>query len=307
MKKIFTYAFCALIGSSFAGCSDSDEILEPTRQEENFYKVPDDATGPEAEVRRKFYNDNKVNLLFSDVLRREYLGKDAFGDDVWKEEKIDFRYNVTSYNENVEYSWELFDNDSDKSRAAELISRYLMPHFGEKLRPFSIMAVKTLTSTDYYGPAEVKTVNNVSCRAVSVGEIMDEAVTDQQIEEYFKEVCKDILNVKISNLYQSAPEFEEFRALSSVYLGKYISSVAPEWDGINMSIIYNLGYIGFFNLYYPAYDMFHMYGNDDFKDFFNLAFDYTPDEVEEMYGEYPKVMTKYRAVRDAFLSAGYVF
>ena len=53
--------------------------------------------------------------------------------------------------------------------------------------------------------------------------------------------------------------------------------------------------------------MFHMYGNDDFKDFFNLAFDYTPDEVEEMYGEYPKVMTKYRAVRDAFLSAGYVF
>ncbi len=81
----------------------------------------------------------------------------------------------------------------------------------------------------------------------------------------------------------------------------------PEWDGINMSLIYNLGYIGFFNLGYPAYDMFYMYGTDDFNDFFNLAFDHSVEEVEEMYGEYPKVMVKYNSVKDAFISVGYVF
>ncbi|MBP3304304.1 MAG: hypothetical protein J6L68_05570 [Muribaculaceae bacterium] len=305
MKKTILYTLCAIIGLSFAGCSDSDEVLEPTGQEENFYKVPDDATGPEADMRRKFYNDTKVNLLFSDVLKREYVGKDAFGEDVWKENKIDFRYNVTSYNEYIEYGLEFLESDQDKSRAVELMTKYLMPHFGEKLRPFSILVAKSLTSTDYNGTKDIKTVNNVSCRAIAVGDIMD--ATDAEAEEYFKEVCKDMLNTKVSSMYQNAPEFEEFRQLSGAYLNKYISSVVPEWDGINMSLIYNLGYIGFFNLGYPAYDMFYMYGTDDFNDFFNLAFDYSVEEVEEMYGDYPKVMVKYNSVKDAFISVGYVF
>ncbi len=47
MKKTILYTLCVIIGLSFAGCSDSDEVLEPTGQEENFYKVPDDAIGPE--------------------------------------------------------------------------------------------------------------------------------------------------------------------------------------------------------------------------------------------------------------------
>ena len=75
MKKTIIYGLLAVIGLSSVACSDDEELLEPTRIEDNHYRVSDDETGPEADLRREFFDKTKVNLLFSNILRRTYVGK----------------------------------------------------------------------------------------------------------------------------------------------------------------------------------------------------------------------------------------
>lgn len=65
MKKTIIYGLLAVIGLSSVACSDDEELLEPTRIEDNHYRVSDDETGPEADLRREFYDKTKVYLLFS--------------------------------------------------------------------------------------------------------------------------------------------------------------------------------------------------------------------------------------------------
>lgn len=125
MKKYFIYAFLAIMSAVMISCSDDEEILEPTvGYPDNEFAVPDDAIGPEAEKRRDFYASTGINLLYSEVLSREYVGLDAFGDEVWKENKVDFRYNLTSMSD-MGPEFVEFESIEDKKAAAEFVEQYI--------------------------------------------------------------------------------------------------------------------------------------------------------------------------------------
>ena len=61
------YVIGLLLFACLWACSD-DDYLNNDAGEVNFFAVPDDATGEEADLRRSFFDETGVYLLFSDTL-----------------------------------------------------------------------------------------------------------------------------------------------------------------------------------------------------------------------------------------------
>lgn len=304
MKKTIIYGLLAVIGLSSVACSDDEELLEPTRIEDNHYRVSDDETGPEADLRREFFDKTKVNLLFSNILRRTYVGKDAFGDDVWHDETIDFNYNITNYGVSL-YDFEFFDTDEEKIAAAEIVEKCILDHFSEPLRPFSVLAAKKLlyAKYDYQKLQPAGTFANMSCRAINVGDVMDMSI--EEADDFYKSVRKTML---LSMISYRDDAFEEYRELAGQYAGTRVTDVIPDWDGTDETLLYEYGFLQVnFSWNPPQYDTFCDMQYDFEYDFYPMVMDYSPEEVEEMYGDYPMIIQKYNAVRNGIMSLGYVF
>lgn len=65
-----------------SACSE-EEDLNPSGIKENYFEVPEDAMDPESVLRRNFYEQEKIYLLFNDTLRHEQIGTDRYGNVVY--------------------------------------------------------------------------------------------------------------------------------------------------------------------------------------------------------------------------------
>lgn len=102
--------------------------------------------------------------------------------------------------------------------------------------------------------------------------------------------------------------FEEYRELAGQYAGTRVTDVIPDWDGTDETLLYEYGFLQVnFSWNPPQYDTFCDMQYDFEYDFYPMVMDYSPEEVEEMYGDYPMIIQKYNAVRNGIMSLGYVF
>lgn len=306
MNKYIIYCFLVLSAVSLSSCNDDDELLEPsTGIVDNKFAVPADATGPEADLRRQFYADNGTFLMFTDLLSHEYQGKDAYGDDVYKDEYIDFRYNLTSMND-VAPEFVFIDDIESKKEAASLIEDYIFPHLGGKLMPFSILVVESLRVPRYgtYGNlTKGITYSCWRCRAIATGEWL--ALPDDEKAEYSKSILKAIVSGVFNSLSDEADEFME---LSYEHSGEYVTDIYPDWDRSDMSQLYELGYLSYFSWSEDdPYDDEFPTASTDFTNFYNAVMDREEEDFMQEYGGYPKIVTKYNIIRNAILALGYKF
>jgi len=66
MNKIYYFLFLSLL----LGACTKEDALEPTGANDDYFTVPATATDPESVMRREFYEETGVHLLFNDTLRR---------------------------------------------------------------------------------------------------------------------------------------------------------------------------------------------------------------------------------------------
>lgn len=310
MKNYIIYGLIAVMTLSLSSCADDSEILEPTvGVVDNKFAVPDDATGPEAELRRKFYADNGSYLLFSDLIGHEYVGKDAFGQDVYKDEYIDFNYNLTSMND-AEIPYDFLESIEEKSMATSLIETYIYPHIkGGKLTPFSILLVKNLKAPKYgtYGAlVEVPSFSCWRCLAISVGNSEGDWMNlpDNEKSDYATKILKNIIMDKLS---YSSPEVEGFSDLSYEYAYEYLSDLYPDWDR-DMTIVYELGYMRYFEGWGgDPYDDSLPSPANDFSDYIDYILTHSQEDFMAEFGMYPRMVSKYNIVRDGLIAVGYKF
>ena len=305
MKKYYIYGLLALSAVALSSCSDDEELLEPTANYiDNKFMVPDDATGPEAELRRQFFADNGIYLIYDDLLSRESVGTDANGQEIWQEERVDFLYDLTAYGTSAP-KFDLLDNQEDKEAAAELIEKYILPHIeGGALRPFSVLPVKTLQTYQYknykYGYYDAYTVSCWRCLAIATEEW--EQAEDDEKETIAATILKDFLSTRFT--YQSA-SVKDFYDLSMEYSGYYMDEIYDDWeDDPDISRAYEIGFLymnsGWWGEYLP-------YTQDDFNSYFDMVLSKSEAEVNEEYGDYPMIIKKYEIVRNALISLGYKF
>lgn len=277
-------AMAAAVG--FTGCSDSEDILEPSNEKfDNPFAVPDGMTGPEAEIRRDFFKNTGIYLIFNDTLRTY---TDRFG--VERTELVDFDYTFTGSPTHPNRRFEYIENTEEMKIVADLIAENLAPRIKDgQFRPFSIIPLKDMATQNYSGAKweDKKTFTNFRCLAVNVDPILD-AETPEDAVNAVNDVIIDLINSKISVWDASMDEFfESVDELSSEYISDYID----DWDR-DITQVNELGFLRFYESWSISYDYFPNRKND-FADYLDLVIKKTSAEVEELYGEYPVIMNRY--------------
>lgn len=85
-RNLFRYYFCLLLvgmAGLFVSCGKED-LLTPSGNDTNFFTPADDDHSQVAELRRKFYEETGVYVLFSDTLRHVQNGVNANGQPVYE-------------------------------------------------------------------------------------------------------------------------------------------------------------------------------------------------------------------------------
>ena len=130
-RNILHLAGIFLLGAAtlFTACGEED-ALTPSGNELNSFLPDESDHSPVAELRRSFYEETGIYLLFSDTLRHVQTGTDEQGRPVYDTEMVDFNYNLNGdggYNLRMEYYTTL---EEMQAAARTFIDEYL-PHTGE--------------------------------------------------------------------------------------------------------------------------------------------------------------------------------
>ncbi|MCM1050762.1 MAG: hypothetical protein NC349_02265 [Paenibacillus sp.] len=301
MNKYIIYGFMLLSGVFATSCSDDEEILEPS-DNVNLFAVPDDATGLEAELRRNFFKETGTYLMFNDLLSHTVIGKDAYGNDVYKDEYIDFTFNLTSSGGNPPI-FEYITDDNAKETATNLFLEYIYPHVkGSSLLPYSVLLVDNLQVSGYYGYEEASTTSCWRSLAVAMGDMLN--TSDDDVAVYARTALKELVSAKFNSY---SDEAEEFMDLSYEYAGEYLTDYYEDWDRSDITPVYEMGYLSYIQSRRGPQNDYLPYAYNDFDDFYDAVMDRDEADFMAEFGDYPMIVTKYNIIKNAILSLGYKF
>ncbi len=310
MKNLFKYGMMLLMGIMlWTACSEEEE-LTPTGGEKNWFAVQDNDKSAGAELRRAFYKETGVHLLFNDTIRKINLGKDGYGDDIWDIETIDFAYELTA-TKTLDLQINYLDN-ADYQVATDFLNKYVISRLekGGSLFPYSILLTSLLEARDYsfYPYEPVKTVTSIRCLGISVGEVA--SMTDEERKTYAIDVLADLVASKTTG--ESDSRLASFYALTAncyynyygTMMQHYMEDLVSDWDR-DLTKVYALGLLGYDEpySYYISYDRVPT-KIDDLKHFLKAVLSTTQKEFETTYADYPILIERYDILRKVVLEMG---
>lgn len=303
MKKFNIILTSAVVAGAamFTACSDGTETLLPSDAQENFFDVPADATGEEAQLRRDFRDKNGIFLLFQDTL---FVGTDKFG--IQRKETIDLGWTLTAYDD-TEMQFEYYDDIDEMKSAVQIVEKYILPHIqGTSLSPYSVLMLKNLKKKSSKKFKVAETVKSFRCLAMNTG-LFEDAGDDDEI----KDIAANIMYAAISESLPStgSDEMAPYYAIGDGCYGKRIKSKVSGWaKNPDITRLYEMGFISYEadEDDDPSYDYFYSKANDR-NEFVKVMLRMSPEQFREKYGEYQLVMTKYEIMYNILTDIGYKF
>lgn len=305
MNKFAIYGLLLFSAMQFAACSD-EEALTPSHADDDLFSVPVTATDPVSELRREFYKETGIHLLFTEDLNPTVIGKDKDGNPVLRENKIDFKWNYNNYNDYLEYEAE-YITDIDAMRiAADEFKKAVLPHIeGSSIAPYSVLLVSDLKSrTSSWDPWETYTLACWRCLGVNVGGWID-TETEEETAEWTYGVCKSLVNAKFNYSSSEASEWIDLSYESGC--GEYISDLIEDWDR-DETKVYELGFLTYYEDWRDRLNYDYLpYANRDFEAYFDAVFERSQEDFEVEFGQYAKIMKKYNLMKSLIMQTGYKF
>lgn len=311
-KLFFLIVGCAFAAGLISCESDSVEVGE---LEKDQWLYPYGASETDKVLQEAFYSQNGIYLLFNDTLKKEQTGVNPDGTPFYEVEDVDLAYYMTGVSNNVsdEFHLEYLLADAEKNAAKEFVQNYILPHLGDKLRPFSLLLVNGIehiyanSSTGFEKALETLSVYaGYRCTAIAVKGV--DKLDDAEMMQLRNSILKSIVNSKIN---ADDKIFDEFYSFTGPYYGTYAMYEAAE----EFFKLYPTSYdIGLLENGYYAYGNpygFYMYNikarNFDLEDYINAAIMFSEQEFEAKYGQYPVVMKKYAIIRNVLTDLGITF
>lgn len=295
MKRLLKYilfSISILPAVMISGCKGDEEALKPSEPVTNPFAVPDDATGFDAGLRRKFFNDHGCYLLFTTELNGSAGGTLAGN------ELEDLRWNLTSFDDN-DWVIEFFETDEEKQQAYDIIENIFLPHMDPAKLPYSMMPLKEyyeIWSSGRRGD-DIAFKSVFRCTAYNIGSFI--GLSPEEQEKAFRDMVYNIVNKTYSSY---SDEMEDFLAVSEEYYDFYCSETFSDWeymdDDERTEAVRSIG----FTRYYPdsygewEYDEFP-YRATDLRAFYRLVLDNTPEEFYEQWDGYDIIIQKYDIMR----------
>lgn len=283
-------------------CGDSTEELTPSEPYVNFFEVPASDNSASASLRRDFYGDTGIYLLFSEVLA-EYT--DEFGND--RVEKVDFNWGLTS-KRSINYSFDELDAD-EQEKALSVVSKYFVPYInveGGQLKPYSILLVKNL-KTNERRSSRMEPVTFFSCWRCFCINASDWLEADEEGARVLGENL--LLSLANTKLNEYSPELAPFFAISDQYYEGYVCDYFDSWlDEQDVDLVYNAGFMRYSEDWWGdhEYDYF-LYRNNDLSDFMKAVFGESEADFKEKWGDYPAIIRKYDILKEIVKELGIDF
>lgn len=311
MKYFYQYLSIIFLGAVILSSCEKEEELQPSHSIEDFFGVPDDASGPESKLRRTFFQETGSYLIFNPVLKIK-AGTDANGETAWETYTINFNYDITSTGTYQDLNITVIDDWETQQAAALFIKEEVLSHFDTKYRPFSVMPLNTIEYQSNEYPYDIKQFNyieNFMCSGFALGDIQN--LTEEKKQELENEVVKNILSTKLKELTSGGENYTKYRIafeeISNEYYGEYIIDLFPEWDKSQTEkYVYGLGFLDYNSYEDPYYDNF-FYSSEDWDAYVEATYSIPENEFREQYGNYPLVIKKYEIMRSAFEEIGFAF
>ena len=305
MKKEILYSLlglCAVMGIS--GCKE--DALTPSYEYRFDTFMPDPSAQDSTSIlRREFYAKTGSYLFFNDTLQHNLLGYDYNGDPYYFTELIDISYNLGAHSAGEEYIYSFLNGLEEQKRALTFLENYILNHFTSELKPFSWLLVRTITGhvlgsddrlTNLYA------VYGQRCLAIACNQILN-SDNEATWQAY---AVRGVLPVMLSDMVAiHSDAFDGFRDVSSAYYGGTFTSTD---DADNTHKLAEVGFLvrgkdsnGYLaNGYYPTFEA-------DLDSYVSFIVNYSVEQMETRYGDYPLVIEKFRLYREALTSLGYIF
>lgn len=293
MKTVHIYliGIAACLLTALSACTD-ESGLQPSNQEVNDF-APDAADqSSEAQLRRQFFDETGVYLLFSDTLRRPSATAGV--------SMLNLGYSLTAnsgYNYRIGY---IHAVDSQRM-AAQFVKDSLLVHLGQGLRPYSLLLSNTL---EYYNPSATSPrwtstdyVSIWNCMALPVGSVL-RSDFDYMRSYFWRNLAYSLVDPKMKA--QSSDFFAEFYAFSTDYVDQNKSTFGHD-NVRNDSIANSYGFLAdYYTRYYPS----RIY---DRNQYIQAVITFSEEDFVWMYGDFPLVMAKYECMKRLIESIGYIF
>lgn len=296
MKDYKTLLLVLSIVLTMGSCSKEDTPMPQFHSPASFFMPADTATDATSQMRREFYSNTGSYLLFTDTIQNKYVGTDINGDDVYSVETLDLGYSVGNTASTNKYTFTYLTDYEQRKAMTDYLNEYVIYHFTGKIRPFSYFLCNTISikfvngsSSAPYASAGQRGV------AVATSYLLKKNRTDKQKKTY----ANTILNIIIAQMAKNYSEyFSDFYTYSSAYYGVYWTSYGTDRE----TTLAKLGFIGIgtYTFSTPTQD-------NDLEQYSLATLQYTPEEWETKYAEYPVVIKKYKFVRKVLTELGFVY
>ena len=279
MKKIL---FALLLAIGLLACSKED-WFENIQPDINFFAVPEGATGEEAELRRSFFDETGIYLLFTDTLgvretqaiSGEIKSNVQVLDLFWTMSPL-LKYNTDSL------SLYYYQDLAQKEAASSFIQNEILNIVPDFFYPYSILLLDSLARypavSGSHGPGVgIGTLSSFQCTAIALGNLSELTAEEK---ENLKDSLREQIIIDHIGLIPDE-EFTTFYTYSEEYYG--ISSY---------NVPRPVETVGFLDTYVDSWTVtFNSKANDKLA-FVAKMFELSEEEFRTTYADYPLVISK---------------
>lgn len=279
MRKIL-FVFAVVAG--LCSCSKED-WFEDIQPEINFFAVPEDATGEEADLRRDFFEETSIYLLFNDTLGVREVPTLSGTAQNYQVVNLFWDMNVgDAYPDSLELFY--YRDMAEKSAAAQFLQEEVFGSLPELFYPYSVLALDRLVRyTNTYGAfgegEEISTFAGMQSTAVALGDVAHLGQEDRE------RLVSDIIGQIVISRIDLIPdeEFADFYA----YSAGYYDSDMDYYD-----VPTPVESVGFLDTYTLSWGVTFNSESNDKLAFVEKIFELTEEEFRTTYSEYPIVINK---------------
>ena len=273
--------FIFLMVSGLLACSKEDwfENLQP---EINFFAVPEDATGEEADLKRDFFENTGIYLLFNDTLGIRETPT-LSGEMVNEPQVLNFSWSMTSANTYPDsLVFDYFQDVTQQTAAAQFLQEEVLPALPELFYPYSLLLVRggILFKNNYgtYAPGvEISVLPALQATAIALGDVTN--LSAEEKDNLEAEIIKEFVTSRIDLIPEE--EFAAFYSYSEQYYDVY---------SFNLPNPYELA--GFLDTYRYDWSVTFNSRKYDKLAFVEKVFEISEDEFRATYAEYPIIVNK---------------
>lgn len=303
MRQFKNILWAFSLGFVFCTCG-KEEQLTPSNTIKNYFETSETATDPVSLLRKDFFKNNGVYLLFNDTLRKELLGKSTENEPVYFVETVDLSYNFITSSQD-KYEFEYFVVQGDRERAVAFIEKYILPVMDKTIYPYSFLLTDKIikntyfsegnSNEGYYQTNEIEVQAGYRCLALALGDVLDLPADEQKV--FVVTVFRNLLLNKLMLLETTA--LAPFFAIGEEYYNKRYYDGEFEIDDLR-----EFGFLGG-SIDKTWGEVFFPTKRDELDSFIDALFSFDAEEFKIDNVDYPLVITKYEMLKSIVQEMGY--